>query len=171
MDLVFVSCDFFSEGHAMSEDDALFHDGFRWDVRGGDKASPETVCDGFRIQFIGFYLGFRDRFRPSHVHEGCLDAKSIECFVDMVPGAGGFYGCVYLLGFETFNKSFDFFCIAFELLFFNDVSCLIHGSCLDKVFMDIHSYIECTHNGISPPCSCVSWGINDRYLFVLSGTY
>jgi len=85
----------------------------------------------------------------------------------MVPGAGGFYGCVYLLGFETFNKLFDFFCIAFELLFFNDVSCLIHGSCLDKVFMAIHSYIECTHNGISPPCSCVSWGINDRYLFVL----
>jgi hypothetical protein len=37
------------------------------------------------------------------------------------------------------------------LLFFDDVSCLIHGSCLDKVFMDIHSYIECTHNGISPP--------------------
>jgi hypothetical protein len=53
------------------------------------------------------------------------------------------------------------------LLFFNDGPCFIHGSCLDKVFMDIHSYIECTHNGISPPELCVSWGINDRYLFVL----
>ena len=88
----------------MSEDVALFHDGFWWDVRGGDEASPQTVCDGFRIQFICFYLGFCDCFCPSHVHEGCLDAKSIQCFVDMVPGAGGFYGCVYLLGFEAFSQ-------------------------------------------------------------------
>jgi len=155
----------------MPEDVALFHDGFRWDVRGGDEASPETVCDGFRVKFICFYLRFCDCFCPPHIHEGCLDAKSIQCFVDMVPGAGRFYRCLYVFGFEAFYKSFDFFCIAFELLFFNDVSCLIHGSCLDKVFMDIHSYIECTHNGISPPGCCVSWGINDRYLFVLSGTY
>ena len=135
----------------MSEDGALFHDGFWWDVRGGDEAGPQTVCDGFCIEFIGFYLGFRDCLGPSHVHEGCLDAESIECFVDVVPGAGGFYGCLNVLGFEAFHKSFDVFCIAFELLLFDDVSCFIHGCCLDKVFMDIHSYICCTHIGISPP--------------------
>ena len=48
----------------------------------------------------------------------------------------------YFLGFEAFYKSFDFFAITFELLFLDAVSCLIHGSCLDKVFMDIHSCIE-----------------------------
>ena len=167
MDLVLVSCDFFSQGHTMSEDGALFHDGFWWDVRGSDKTGPETVSDCFCIQCIGFYLGFCDCFRSSHVHEGCLDTYRIKCFVDVVPGAGGFDGCLYVFGFEAFHKSFDVCCIAFELLFCNDISCFIHGCCLDKVFMDIHSYMECTHNGISPPCSCVSWGGNDRYLFVL----
>lgn len=67
----------------------------------------------------------------------------------MIPGAGGFNRGVYLLSVEALYKSFDFCICGFEFLFFQDGSLVAHGSCLDKVFMDVHSYIDCTHIGIT----------------------
>jgi hypothetical protein len=146
VDLVLVSGDVSPERHTMSKDGGLLHDGFRWDVRGGNKPSSQAVCDGFCIQCICFYLGFCDGFGTSHVHKGCVHIECIECFVDVIPGASSFDSCMDRVWFQTVDKFFDFCFRAFESLFFNDVSCLIKGSCLDKVFMDIHSYIGCTYD-------------------------